>query len=122
VEELMTEQPQTEAQVESQRQTSGETWEQVIEEMVAISKGWAQQTGKVLENLTGLMVIRADGELRNRLDMLVESGAVASRAEALCTLIQAGVEKKQRLYERIEATKSQIDALKNQLRNLAGGI
>lgn len=72
--------------------------------------------GKVAEDITGLMIIQADGELRSKLDLLVESGAVHTRAEALKILYEAGLEKKEKIFARITETRAQIDSLKRRMR------
>ena len=77
-------------------------------------------TGKAAEDLTGLMVIRADRETRGKLDMIVESGAVRSRHEALDVLVKAGMQQKQRIFDQIEKTRAEIAALKNGLKKFTG--
>jgi len=96
-------------------------WEGLQDELRVTAESWAQTFGKAWEDLTGLMVIRTDGDLRQKLDLLVESGAVKSRAEALKVLYEAGMDKKRKIFEKAEATKAQVEALKEQLRGMAGG-
>jgi hypothetical protein len=95
-------------------------WEGLQDELRVTAESWAQTFGKAFENLTGLMVIRTDSDLRQKLDLLVESGAVKSRAEALKVLYEAGMDKKRKIFEKAETTKAQVEALKAQLRGLAG--
>lgn len=79
-----------------------------------------REFGKAAEDLTGLMLIRADKSLRSKLDMLVESGAVRTRHEALEMLIKSGEVQKSRIFEQIEKTRSEIEALKKGLKGLVG--
>jgi len=95
-------------------------WEELQDELRVTAESWAQTFGKAFENLTGLMVIHTDSDLRQKLDLLVESGAVKSRAEALKVLYEAGMDKKRKIFEKAEATRAQVEALKEQLRGLAG--
>jgi len=45
---------------------------------------------------------------------------VKSRTEALKVLYEAGMDKKRKIFEKAEATKAQVEALKEQLRGMAG--
>lgn len=91
-------------------------WEGFFSELGrnALELGFA--LGKAAEDLTGLMIIQADEELRSKLDMLVVSGAVRTRAEALKILYEAGLEKKEKIFARITETRAQIDSLKRRMR------
>lgn len=80
----------------------------------------AKVTGRAAEDLTGLMVIHADHETRSKLDMIVESGAVKSRHEALDVLVKAGMQQKQRIFDQIEKTRAEIAVLKSGLKKFSG--
>jgi hypothetical protein len=80
----------------------------------------ARELGKMAEDASGLMLIRADRDLRTKLDMLVESGAVKTRREALEMLIKSGEVQKSRIFTQIEKTRAEIDALKKGLKGLVG--
>lgn len=98
------------------------TWdlERIAKETGKVFVELAKVTGKAAEDLTGLMVIRADRETRSKLDMIVESGAVTSRHEALDVLVKAGMQQKQRIFDQIEKTRAEIAVLKNGLKKFAG--
>jgi hypothetical protein len=81
----------------------------------------AREFGKMAEDLTGMMLIRADKSLRTKLDMLVESGVVQTRREALEMLIRSGEAQRSRIFEQIEKTRVEIEALKKGLKGLVGG-
>lgn len=76
--------------------------------------------GKVAEDATGLMVMPVDAQARHDLDALVEAGLAKTRAQAAVQLLRDGVQSNQSVYEKVERTRAQIDALRSQLRSLAG--
>jgi len=98
------------------------TWdfERIAHGSLDVALQLGRELGRAAEDLTGLMLIRADKPLRTRLDMLVESGAVKSRHEALEMLIKSGEAQKSRIFEQIEKTRSEIEALKKGLKGLVG--
>ncbi len=102
---------------------SQEPWdfERLAHKSVDVAVQLARELGRAAEDLTGLMLIRADKSLRTKLDMLVESGAVKSRREALEMLIKSGEVQKSRIFEQIEKTRSEIEALKKGLKGFVGG-
>lgn len=75
--------------------------------------------GKAAEDITGLMIIPANSDLRARLDTLIESGAVRSRADALKILYEAGMQKQEKIFAKINETRAQIDMLKKQMREVS---
>ena len=95
-------------------------WEDLGDELRVTAESWTQIFAKALEDLPGLMVIHTESGLRQKLDLLVESGAVKNRTEALRLLYEAGMEKKRKIFEKAEATQAQVEALKKQLRGMAG--
>ena len=95
-------------------------FERIAHESLDVALQLGRELGRAAEDLTGLMLIRADKPLRTKLDMLVESGAVKSRREALEMLIKSGEVQKSRIFEQIEKTRAEIDALKKGLKGLVG--
>ena len=95
-------------------------FERIAHESVDVALQLGRELGRAAEDLTGLMLIRADKPLRIKLDMLVESGAVKTRREALEMLIKSGEVQKSRIFEQIEKTRSEIEALKKGLKGLVG--
>jgi len=94
-------------------------WEGFFSELGRNALELGLALGKAAEDITGLMIIQADGELRSKLDMLVESGAVRTRAEALKILYEAGLEKKEKIFASITETRAQIDSLKRRMREVS---
>ncbi len=76
--------------------------------------------GRAAEDLTGLMVVHVGAGERADLDALVEAGLAKTRAEAALRLLADGVKANGTFYQRVERTRSQIEALKGQLKNLVG--
>jgi hypothetical protein len=95
-------------------------FERVAHESVDIALQLGRELGRAAEDLTGLMLIHADKPLRTKLDMLVESGVVKSRYEALEMLIKFGEIQKNRIFDQIEKTRSEIEVLKKGLKGLVG--
>jgi hypothetical protein len=95
-------------------------FERIAHESVDIALQLGRELGRAAEDLTGLMLIHADKPLRTKLDMLVEFGVVKSRHEALEILIKSGEVQKSRIFEQIEKTRSEIEALKKGLKGLVG--
>ncbi len=94
------------------------TFEQFLHEAGQVLVEVLQAAGKGAEDLTGLMVVNTNAEMRQNLDVLVESGAAKNRAEALKTLLHDGVHANHAVYENVERTRQQIAMLRDQLRNL----
>lgn len=86
----------------------------------AIMLDIGRSLGKTAEDLTGLMILHVEKEKRNELDLLVESGAVKTRAQGLKMLAEAGAKTKEQVFRRIEATREQINVLKKGLKDMAG--
>lgn len=93
-------------------------WDELWKEFGVTAAGWGQAVGKAAEDLTGLMIIRTDLDLRQKLDLLVESGAVKTRAEALKLMVQSGLKKNEKVMEQVEATREKINQLRQQLKSL----
>jgi hypothetical protein len=95
-------------------------FERIIHQSVDVALQLGHELGRAAEDITGLLLIRADKPLRTKLDMLVESGVVKTRREALEMLIKSGEVQKSRIFEQIEKTRSEIEALKKGLKGLVG--
>jgi hypothetical protein len=94
--------------------------ERIAHDSLVVALQVGRELGKAAEDLTGLMLIHADKPLRTKLDILVESGAVKNRREALEMLIKSGEVQKSRIFDQIEKTRSEIEALKKGLKGLVG--
>jgi hypothetical protein len=107
---------------DSKTSDSQKPWdfERFVHESVTVAAQVVRELGRAAEDLTGLMLIRADKSLRTKLDMIVESGAAGTRREALEMLIKSGEAQKSRIFEQIEKTRAEIEALKKGLKGLVG--
>lgn len=70
------------------------------------------------QEVTNRLPIHLDHEIRQHLDMLVESGAAQDRQEAVVFLISEGIKVNRALFERVEQANTQITSLQTQLRAL----
>jgi hypothetical protein len=95
-------------------------FERIAHQSIDVALQLARELGRAAEDLTGLMLIRAGKPLRERLDMLVDSGAASNRHTALEMLIKAGEVSQSRIFEQIEKTRSEIEALRKGLKGLVG--
>ena len=79
-----------------------------------------RKAGKVAEDLSGLMVVRVGAGERADLDVLVDAGIAKTRGEAALRLLADGVKANGDIYQRVERTREQIQALRGQLKDLIG--
>ncbi len=119
-EPVQPETPQAASAAEAPRseKTSPAAWEQFLDEVGAMAVSFGRAAGRAAEDLTGLMVLPVDKETRAKLDQFIESGAVETRAQAVLSLLKDGIRSNQSIYDRVEKTQAQIQALKSQLRSL----
>lgn len=104
----------------SEKTQVGLSFDQFLREAGQIALTVARAAGKAAEDLTGLMVIRVDPEMRARMDDLVEAGLAKNRSEAALNLLRDGIRANQSVFEQVEKTRARIDALRSQLRDLIG--
>lgn len=105
---------------ESSRAPGDSSLNQFLHEAGRFALTLARAAGKAAEDLTGLMVIQVNGELRARMDDWVEAGLAENRARAALALLQEGVRANRSVYEQVEKTRARIQALRGQLRDLIG--
>ncbi len=96
----------------------GVTLEELVDDAVSLVEAVGKAVVTTAQDVSQLMVIRTDAEMRERLDLLVEAGVVKSRRAGARAMIQEGIEAKLPLFEQIEQTQERIAALKGQLRSL----
>ena len=99
-------------------QAEGVTFDEVVDEAVGLLESLGRAVVCTAQDVSQLMVIRTDAEMRERLDLLVDAGVVKSRRAGARAMIKEGIEAKQPLFEEIERTQARIAALKGQLRSL----
>lgn len=94
------------------------TFEDVMDETVSLLDSLGKAVVSTAQDVSQLMIIRTDAEVREQLDLLVDAGVFKNRRAGAQAMIQEGIAVKQPLFERIERTQVQIAALKGQLRSL----
>lgn len=95
-------------------------FDQFLEEFGDLVMSVGRAAGKAAEDLTGLMVLPVGAEMRGKMDGLVEAGLAKTRAEAALSLLRDGIASNPSVYQKVEQTRAQIDALRSQLRSLIG--
>ncbi|MBN1260007.1 MAG: hypothetical protein JXB35_04925 [Anaerolineae bacterium] len=111
----------TEKQADAQGAASEATslegaWESVLRETVNLVESFGRALVTTAQDISNLMVIHLDDHKRDHLDMLVEAGVVDSRRQGAGFLIDEGIKAKQASFERVEAMRARIAALRTQLR------
>ncbi len=98
----------------------GLTFEQFLQEVGQLALAAGRAAGKAAEDLTGLMVLQTNADLRARMDDLVEAGLAKNRGDAALTLLRDGIASNQNIYQQVEKTRARIASLRSQLRGLIG--
>ncbi len=111
---------QTNLTVQTTSAQSGSSFDQFLSEAGEFIYEFARFAGKAAENITGLMVLPVDKNLRGKMDELVEAGVVKSRGEAALSLLGDGIASNQSVYEEVEKARARITALRSQLRDMIG--
>ncbi|MGC9520509.1 MAG: hypothetical protein ACP5HG_01340 [Anaerolineae bacterium] len=70
------------------------------------------------QDVSNLMVIKVDRDMREHLDLMVDAGVAKNRHDAVTSLIHEGIRAKSVTFERIRRTKRQIAELRQQMRSL----
>ncbi len=111
--------------VEAQEVTENEAPEatpsplaEVLEETVKLFDLIGRAMLTTAQDVTKRVSVPMDPELREHLDLLVESGAARTRNEAARLLLDEGIDVKSPLFDRIRKTQFQIHSLREQLRSL----
>ncbi len=92
---------------------------EVLEETAKLFELFGKAIVTTTQDITNLIVVHADEDMRHRMDLLVQSDVVKSRSEAAEFLMAEGVKAKRPFFEKVERTKAQISALEEQLRSLS---
>eukprot|EP01156_Anaeramoeba_ignava_P004280 Anaeramoba_ignava/a228810_21.p1 GENE.a228810_21~~a228810_21.p1 ORF type:complete len:103 (-),score=20.36 a228810_21:49-357(-) len=75
-----------------------------------------------LQKQTNFIFARLDEESKNKINLLMETGAFKSRAELISLLIKRGIEAESERFEGIEHYASQITDLELKIQNMTQGI
>ncbi|MCJ7680452.1 MAG: hypothetical protein MUP70_06995 [Candidatus Aminicenantes bacterium] len=73
---------------------------------------------KALSSRNTVLTIRVNDDCNRRLNMLVEAGLFRSRSESAAFLIEEGLKSQEALFAKIESRFTQIDKLKNELKDM----
>lgn len=93
----------------------------IIEEAAKLFESLGRALVTTAQDVSNLIIVPVDKETREQLDMLVETGAAESRRGVVVGLLKEGLQSRAHVFDKIETTRTQIAALKQQLRTLVGG-
>lgn len=86
-----------------------------------VIKGATESIGKAIESALSardhVVMVRVNDDSLNKLEALVQSGIFKSKSEAAAFLIVEGIKAQQALFSRIEDKISEIERLRNELRD-----
>jgi hypothetical protein len=94
---------------------------EVLEETAKLFELFGKAIVTTTQDLTNLIVVHADEDMRHHMDLLVQADMAENRSEAAEFLIAEGVKVKRPFFEKVERTKAQIAALEEQMRSLRRG-
>jgi len=92
----------------------------IVGETAKVLESLGKALIKAAQDVSDLMIVPTDKVTRAQLDLLVEAGVAETRGKAAGSLLKEAVENRQEVFDRIEKTRAQIAALKQQLHTLAG--
>jgi hypothetical protein len=92
---------------------------EVLEETAKLFELFGKAIVTTTQDITNLIVVHADEDMRHHMDLLVQADVVNNRSEAAEFLMVKGVEAKRPFFERVARTKAKISALEEQLRSLS---
>ena len=92
----------------------------IVDETAKVMESLGKALIKAAQDVSNLMVVPADKVTRAQLDMLVEAGVAETRSKAAGSLLKEAVQNRQEVFDKIEKTRDQIAALKQQLHTLVG--
>ena len=118
----MNEKTQPEAEI---KDTTMEDLEQAIHAVVGETVKLLESLGKALtktaQDVSNLMIVKVDDQIRDKLDALVGAGLSNNRRTAATTLIEEGINSKSVDFEKIKQTKEEIAELRKQMQSLVPG-
>jgi hypothetical protein len=93
----------------------------VVGESVRLIESLGKAFMKTAQDVSNLLVIKVDGEIRDNLDTLVNAGLSNNRREAATIMIEEGINAKSSDFVKIEKAKDEIAKLRQQLHSLVPG-
>ncbi|HOT90047.1 MAG TPA: hypothetical protein PLJ78_01690 [Anaerolineae bacterium] len=100
--------------------TVSPTLSKIVGETAKAMESLGQALIKASQDISNLMVVHVDKVTRAQLDLLVEAGVAETRSKAAARLLKESVQNRQEIFDKIEKTRAQIAALKQQLHSLVG--
>lgn len=92
----------------------------IVDETAKVMESLGNALIKASQDVSNLMVVPVDKVTRAQLDLLVEAGVAETRTKAATSLLKESVQSRQEIFEKVEKTRAQITALKDQLHSLVG--
>ncbi len=96
------------------------TFTKIIDESAKLMESLGKALIKTAQDVSNLVVVPVDKVTRAQLDLLVEAGVGETRSKVAAGLLKEAVQSRQEILEKVEKTRAQIEALKQQLRSLVG--
>ena len=90
----------------------------VVGETVKLLESLGKALTKTAQDVSNLMVVKVDDQIRGKLDALVGAGLSNNRRAAATSLIEEGINSKSSDFEKIEQTKEEIAELRQQMQSL----
>jgi hypothetical protein len=110
-----------EATVNAAAQPAYPTLDAVVSEAVKFVESLGKAIVTTVQDASNVMVVNVDKDTREQLDLLVDAGVVDTRREAAGSLIKEGLKSREGVFGKIEATKAQIEELRQQIRATVSG-
>jgi len=95
------------------------TLDAVVTETGRFLKSMGKAMITTVQDMSDLMIVKVDKDIRERLDSLVEIGIVENRREAAKSLIADGLKNRTSIFNKIDETKAKITELRQQIHEVA---
>ena len=93
----------------------------VVGETVKLLESLGKAFMNTAQDVSKLMVIKVDDQIRDSLDTLVDAGLSNNRRQAASTMMEEGINAKSVDFQKIEKTKEEIAKLRQQMQSLVPG-
>ncbi|HQE93467.1 MAG TPA: hypothetical protein PLH19_11320 [Anaerolineae bacterium] len=91
---------------------------QIVDGTAKVMESLGKALIKAAQDVSNLVVVPVDKTTRAQLDLLVEAGVAETRSKAAANLLTETVQSRKEVFDKIEKTRAQIEALKQQLHTL----